>query len=96
MENNTKLEKIDSESKEVKKKQRKAIFALILEISGFSLLVYVNWLIALGAFLVIWGANIIDGLTFEEDVCRIFNGIIDKFISKEMREKIDEAVKNEE
>ena len=95
MENSAKLEKIDNELKELKKKQKRAIFALILEILGFGLLIYVNWLIALGAFLMIWGANIINGLTFEEDVCRVFNEIINNVVSKDMREKIDAAVKNE-
>jgi len=38
------------------------IFGLIILVAGLLLLVYTNWKIALGVFLVLWGNNIDVGL----------------------------------
>lgn len=36
----------------------KSVFALVIGLVGFGLLIWQNWIIALAVFLMLWGNNI--------------------------------------
>lgn len=76
---------------EIKKKQRRAIFAVFLYLAGLTAFAYVNWYIALGSFLIMWGNNIVSDLTIDEDVCRVLNNLMDKIATQKTCNKTNQA-----